>query len=149
MKSNSVLTPQYPAESQLTTERAFLSKQSNSPIKEGLSSDEEESALKASADFRNRSQELLEDIYGTRMAAYGARGQNYVSKTSGKVGEQGSKSHINQQEQSSLAGSGRAQPSSSQPTPGPSQMDKSSVIFLGASERLPSMSNRNFNRTAL
>lgn len=142
VKSNTVLAPQYLPENQLATERAFLSK-SNSTIKEGFSSDEEEEHFETTqkTDFSEPSQGLLEDIY---MASYGSRGSSFAveGKSSGKQ-----RSGMLEQ---AVAGSSRAlAPNFTHSSQGPSQVDQSGGLFPSTNERLSSMTNRDFNRTAL
>lgn len=140
MKSNTVLAPQYLPENQLAAERAFLSK-SNSTIKEGFSSDEDEEdhfEPTQKTDFSEHSQGLLEDIY---MASYGSRGSSFAVE-----GKSSGRQRTNMLEQA-VAGSSRA-PNFAQSSEGPSQ-DPSSGLFPSTNERLSSMTNRDFNRTAL
>ena len=157
MKYNTVLTPQYP-DSQLE-ERAFSksNQQSNqiskssSTIKEGLSSDEDDFEQKQNAEFdkfASRSQDILEEIYGLRMASYG--------QMAGKEKTEPFHKRASSLLDHAVAGSShmssnnnRTNSSVYNNSPGQSQLDKSNAIFLGTSECLPPMDNREFNRTAL
>lgn len=139
--------------SQLPPERSFVS-ESDNQSKEGLSSDEDNVPRKPNpSEFAsNRTeQNLLEDIYGTKMAAYSSRNQGYIVKQKAcgkeKVADSLTKSRCIVEQKT--AGGSRSIPSGFHPSPGPSQEDKSSVVFLGPNERLPGISNRTFNRTAL
>lgn len=143
MKSNTVLAPQYLHENQLATERAFLSK-SNSTIKEAFSSDDENDdhfEPNQKTDFSEHSQDLLEDIY---MASYGSRGSGFAVE-----GKSSGRQRTGMLEQA-VAGSSRAlEPNFPHSAAGPSQMDQAGGLFPSSNERLSSMTNRDFNRTAL
>lgn len=142
VKSNTVLTPQYP-DSQLATERAFMSK-SNSTIKEGLSSDEDDFVHKQAApEFDSKcvptraAKDLFEDIYGSRLAAYGNFGAGQLVPTSKEKGAElfGKRSsNLDATLYTSGSGNNRSGCSHQQPPVSGSQLDKSSALFLGTSE---------------
>lgn len=159
MKSNTVLAPQYPGENQLTAERAFMSKsnsKSNSTIKEGFSSEEEEEENDhfeeiQKTEFSEPRQDLLEEIYSSRMqlsSSYASRGPGGFAAEGKPSGRQ----RTIMLEQAVAGSSCALPPNYAQSSQGPSQVDKTGALFPSSSnaeQRLPSMTNRDFNRTAL